>query len=145
MKNARRGSLQEKKRKIQINSTATPDESSLQPLDSSVCCRCGLRPGARRPLSVVDENQKVVGALSVVGAKTMSKFHNNVLKNLPKLKILLPYFTKFRGILKNLTCSTTLIERFLKFRGHFIKIGAKNDGVDQKLRLKVQTAIFVIF
>jgi hypothetical protein len=104
-----------------------------------------LVEAATTPLPVVDDNQKVVGALSVVGAKTMSKFHNNDLKILPKLKILLPYFTKFRGILKNLTCSTTLIERFLKFRGHFIKIGAKNDGLDQKLRLKPQTANFVIF
>ena len=31
--------------------------------------------GVRDPLSVVDDNQKVVGALSVVGATKMSKLH----------------------------------------------------------------------
>ena len=42
------------------------------------------------PLSVVDDNQKVVGALSVVGATEMSRFSQNN-ENITKTKYFLIY------------------------------------------------------
>ena len=55
------------------------------------------------PLSVVDDNQKVVGALSVVGATKITKFIKFAQKT---------YITSVRGILKNLTFS----DEFFFFR-----------------------------